>query len=283
MQDRTARTSSNNPRHRSDSPKVPAGSNSRHPRRARYKEIADTLRADIRNDVYPIGSSLPSEANLASNFGVAAGTIRQALKELLAEGTLSSRRGARKVVIRTPARFPETSKFRSFAQWVYSQGRTPGGHVIRQQWLAALDADAKHLRTTIGSPILEVLRVRTIDDRPIMMERTRYPEWVGTKVEAMSPQCSSVTNELRSRHGIHFVAADNIFSTDLASADDVEHLPIHVGDPVLVHRRISRDGHGNPLEMGEDHYMAHALAIAVPTSGFHNSLSWTSEDNFPWP
>lgn len=252
------------------------------PQRPRFEEIADTIRADIREEIYAVGSSLPSEADLSRRFGVSAGTVRRSLNELLAEGTLSSRRGARKVVMRKPARFPEVSKFRSFAQWVYGQGRTPGGRVIRQEWAPAQDADAEHLRITVGSPVLEVLRVRTIDDHPIMMERTRYPEWVGVKVEPMSPLCPSVTNELRNRYGIHFIAADNVFSAQTATTDDVEHLPLSAGDPVLVHRRISRDGHGNPLEMGEDHYVAHALAIAVPTSGFHNSLSWTSADRFPW-
>ena len=101
----------------------------------RYEQIARQLREDIRNGRFQVGEAIPSERVLAERFDVAPGTMRQALNQLVDEGTLSSKRGARKVVLRMPARFPEISKFRSFAQWAYGRGRTPGGHVIHQEWV----------------------------------------------------------------------------------------------------------------------------------------------------
>ena len=162
----------------------------------RYEQIARQLREDIRSGRFQVGEPIPSERALADRFDVAPGTMRQALNQLVDEGTLSSKRGARKVVLRMPARFPEISKFRSFAQWAYGRGRTPGGHVIHQEWVEQTDKDAELLRVPAGEWVLKVLRVRTIDGSPIMLERTRYPAWVGTKVEPMDPTCPSVTNEL---------------------------------------------------------------------------------------
>lgn len=248
----------------------------------RYEQIARQLREDIRNGRFQVGEAIPSERGLAERFDVAPGTMRQALNQLVDEGTLSSKRGARKVVLRMPARFPEISKFRSFAQWAYGRGRTPGGHVIHQEWVEQTDKDAELLRVPAGEKVLKVLRVRTIDGSPIMLERTRYPAWVGTKVEPMDPTCPSVTNELAARHHIHFFAADNVFSAAKAGEVDARWLPLETGDPVLVHRRLSRDARGTPLEMSEDRYIADALSIAVPTSGKNNVLSWTTLNRFPW-
>lgn len=248
----------------------------------RYEQIARQLRDDIRNGRFQVGEAIPSERVLAERFDVAPGTMRQALNQLVDEGTLSSKRGARKVVLRMPARFPEISKFRSFAQWAYGRGRTPGGHVIHQEWVEQTDKDAELLRVPAGEKVLKVLRVRTIDGSPIMLERTRYPAWVGTKVEPMDPTCPSVTNELAARHNIHFFAADNVFSAAKAGEVDARWLPLEAGDPVLVHRRLSRDAKGTPLEMSEDRYIADALSIAVPTSGKNNVLSWTTLNRFPW-
>lgn len=248
----------------------------------RYEQIARQLREDIRNGRFQVGEAIPSERVLAERFDVAPGTMRQALNQLVDEGTLSSKRGARKVVLRMPARFPEISKFRSFAQWAYGRGRTPGGHVIHQEWVEQTDKDAELLRVPAGEKVLKVLRVRTIDGSPIMLERTRYPAWVGTKVEPMDPTCPSVTNELAARHHIHFFAADNVFSAAKAGEVDARWLPLETGDPVLVHRRLSRDARGTPLEMSEDRYIADALSIAVPTSGKNNVLSWTTLNRFPW-
>ncbi|MCG7455894.1 GntR family transcriptional regulator [Corynebacterium sp. ACRPH] len=248
----------------------------------RYEQIAQQLREDIRNGRFQVGEAIPSEGTLADRFDVAPGTMRQALNQLVDEGTLSSKRGARKVVLRMPARFPEISKFRSFAQWAYGRGRTPGGHVIHQEWVDQTEKDAELLRVPAGEKVLKVLRVRTIDGSPIMLERTRYPAWVGTKVEPMDPTCPSVTNELAARHDIHFFAADNVFSAAKAGEVDARWLPLEAGDPVLVHRRLSRDAKGTPLEMSEDRYIADALSIAVPTSGKNNVLSWTTLNRFPW-
>ena len=248
----------------------------------RYEQIARQLREDIRNGRFQVGEAIPSERVLAERFDVAPGTMRQALNQLVDEGTLSSKRGARKVVLRMPARFPEISKFRSFAQWAYGRGRTPGGHVIHQEWVEQTDKDTELLRVPAGERVLKVLRVRTIDGSPIMLERTRYPAWVGAKVEPMDPTCPSVTNELAARHGIHFFAADNVFSAAKAGEVDAQWLPLETGDPVLVHRRLSRDAKGTPLEMSEDRYIADALSIAVPTSGKNNVLSWTTLNRFPW-
>lgn len=248
----------------------------------RYEQIARQLREDIRSGRFQVGEPIPSERALADRFDVAPGTMRHALNQLVDEGTLSSKRGARKVVLRMPARFPEISKFRSFAQWAYGRGRTPGGHVIHQEWVEQTDKDAELLRVPAGEWVLKVLRVRTIDGSPIMLERTRYPAWVGTKVEPMDPTCPSVTNELAARHNIHFFAADNVFSAAKAGEVDARWLPLEAGDPVLVHRRLSRDAKGTPLEMSEDRYIADALSIAVPTSGKNNVLSWTTLNRFPW-
>ena len=115
-----------------------------------------------------------------------------------------------------------------------------------------------------------------------MLERTRYPEWIGRKVEPMDPDNESVTNDLLKRHGIKFFAADHVFSADGAGTQDAAYLPLDVGNPMLVHRRVSRDAKGTPLEMGEDRYLSQALSIAVPTTEANNSLSWTMENNFPW-
>lgn len=248
----------------------------------RYEQIARQLREDIRNGRFQVGEAIPSERVLADRFDVAPGTMRQALNQLVDEGTLSSKRGARKVVLRMPARFPEISKFRSFAQWAYGRGRTPGGHVIHQEWVEQTEKDVELLRVPAREKVLKVLRVRTIDGSPIMLERTRYPAWVGAKVEPMDPTCPSVTNELAARHGIHFFAADNVFSAAKAGEVDARWLPLETGDPVLVHRRLSRDAKGTPLEMSEDRYIADALSIAVPTSGKNNVLSWTTLNRFPW-
>ena len=51
----------------------------------RHADIADDLRAQIENGRLPPGAQLPSEAQPMEQYGVARGTLRQALSDL---GTL---------------------------------------------------------------------------------------------------------------------------------------------------------------------------------------------------
>ncbi|MFE1450047.1 GntR family transcriptional regulator [Streptomyces olivaceoviridis] len=54
------------------------------------QQIADTLRQRIRAGVLRVGERLPTQADLAEEFGVERGTVRQALRVLHEDGLLSN-------------------------------------------------------------------------------------------------------------------------------------------------------------------------------------------------
>lgn len=59
-------------------------------RRLSPQEIADTLRERIRTGDLKAGDRLPTQAELAEEFGVERGTVRQALRALQEDGLLSN-------------------------------------------------------------------------------------------------------------------------------------------------------------------------------------------------
>lgn len=59
-------------------------------RRLTPQQIADTLRQRIRSGVLRVGDRLPTQAELAEEFGVERGTVRQALRVLQEDGLLSN-------------------------------------------------------------------------------------------------------------------------------------------------------------------------------------------------
>ena len=54
-----------------------------------YQRIADAVAAAIRENLYPPGARLPSERDLAEEFGVSRPTIREAVKTLVAAKRLT--------------------------------------------------------------------------------------------------------------------------------------------------------------------------------------------------
>jgi DNA-binding FadR family transcriptional regulator len=62
--------------------------------RKAYEQVYDQLQAMILGGELPQGHRLASEPQLASEFGVSRGTIREALRLLLAEGLIRTAKGA---------------------------------------------------------------------------------------------------------------------------------------------------------------------------------------------
>ena len=62
-------------------------------RQPRYHVVADALSRAIQNGEYPVGSLLPTEAQLCSQFGFSRQTIREATRLLVELGMLSRHQG----------------------------------------------------------------------------------------------------------------------------------------------------------------------------------------------
>lgn len=69
-----------------------------------YLQVASTLRTAILRGVYPVGLRMPTEEELCGRFKVSRHTIREALRQLRADGLIASRPGERPTV--APPRLP---------------------------------------------------------------------------------------------------------------------------------------------------------------------------------
>lgn len=74
-----------------------------------YLQVASTLRTAILRGVYPVGSRMPTEDALCRRFKVSRHTIREALRQLRADGLIASQPGSRPTV--APPSQPKASEF----------------------------------------------------------------------------------------------------------------------------------------------------------------------------
>ena len=73
------------------------------PAEHRYLQVARTLRKEIVDGVYPIGSQLPTEHELCERFSVSRYTVREALRRLRDDNLVSSRPRAGSLVVPRPS------------------------------------------------------------------------------------------------------------------------------------------------------------------------------------
>ena len=139
----------------------------------RYLQVARTLRKEIVDGVYPVGSQLPTEQKLCERFEVSRYTIREALRRLRDDNLIASRPRAGTLVVPRPAT-------NSYAQDVVSIDdllafATGAKFVIESNTMVTID-DALAARTglQVGSEWLAVRGYRRSDGGAAPVCKTEY-------------------------------------------------------------------------------------------------------------
>ncbi|MFF4094237.1 GntR family transcriptional regulator [Streptomyces sp. NPDC001834] len=236
---------------------------------ARYRRLAASLREAITAGAFGSDGRLPSEEQLAQQYDVSRGTVRQALAVLRANGLVTSRRGTRRVVLGT-ARTQSFFELLSFTRWARSLGEEPGGRTIDIKSCPANPSECEQLSLAPGSQIYRVLRLRTLSRVPIMIERTLYPEHIGAMITRLEPQAISHT-ELLTEEGVVFADTEHTIDLVQAEADDARLLGCTPDAPLLRERRRATDQSGRPLLWSDDRFLPGTIAFTV-----HNSVATTA-------
>ncbi len=243
---------------------------------ARYRKVAEDIKAAIGAGAYPAGTRLPSESELAERYGVSRGTIRQAFAALRADGVIASRRGARRVVI-GGQRVQSFGELLSFSRWVRALGEVPAGRVESLDLRPALPAEARRLALEPGELVYSLVRVRLLSGRPVMIERAAYPEKVGALVAGLDLAGDSITEGLEEL-GVVFTDAEHVIDAIPADDEDARLLSIPPRQPLLRERRLTTDRAAQPVEWSDDRYLGTEAAFSIRNSVAVNALSRTAAE-----
>ena len=237
----------------------------------RYREVADDLRRRILQGEIGAGERMPGELSLAAQYGVSRGVVRNALAALQRRGLVSSHPGSGWRV-RADFRTQEFTEMRSFAQWAQSRRMTPGGLVAHQERGPATAMDARVLRMRAGDEVLRVTRVRTLDGRPVMVERSTYPPRVAAVIETLPADEPSVMTAMQDA-GITMAFGTHRIDTVAASREDAELLRLRRSTRLLRLRRETKTHDGTPIEYGDDRYAPDTITFEVHASSAGNLVA----------
>ncbi len=178
---------------------------------------------------------------------------------------MESTRGRPSRVVTRPARQPVDTSV-PFTRWAREIGARPGART-QSVTLHRADADRAHLLgVEPGDRVVDVLRLRTLDDRPTMLERLTYVEEVGRLLLGEDLDAVSITEVLQS-HGYDVGDVDHEIDAVAADEDDARLLDVDAGTPVLRLRRFSYGADGRVFEAGDDRYRSDVVRFTVATAG----------------
>ncbi|GII56561.1 GntR family transcriptional regulator [Planotetraspora thailandica] len=228
-----------------------------------YQRIAEDLRRRIARGDLPVGSPLPSESQLCEEWAASRGPVRQALSALRAEGLIGGGRG-RPPIVRTSQVPQPFQTLLSFSRWARSLGRTPGQRTLEIARRPARQEVADALAIDEGDFVVELVRLRLLDDRPTMVERTTFVESVGRLLLSFDfdPDKRSIYAYLADQ-GVDLSVARHVFDAVAADPTDASLLEIPEGAPLLRERRRAGSASGEPYEYSDDRYRPDVVTFTI--------------------
>lgn len=214
-----------------------------------YLQIKSIVKDRILHGVYPLGSVIPSEPQLESEFGVSKITVRGAIGELVQEGYLEKGSGKGTKVVRN------TSASKLSKQKRFTEVLVEGGHRIRKELLIAeviVTEPGTLPHRLFGEQAYRIERLYHLNDEPYIHFH-HYLTMRAGGIE-LSDLTSQSLYDMLEEHEVAPEKFRDEFAVTLAPAYVEQRLHVAAGTPLLKRSRYSYDGAGNLIEYSEGLY-----------------------------
>ena len=238
-----------------------------------HELVRTSIRDRILSGELAAGAALPSEAELCAQFGASRGPVRQAMSALSAEGLIETSQGKVPTVSRAPLAL-SIDDFFSFSSWLRAIGHEPGQRTVEIALRRPEPAVAARLGIPPAQNAVELLRLRTIDGEPAMIERTSFVASVGRFLFDFDTDSGSIFEYLIGR-GVPLERGEHSIDAVAADETDAELLSVGPGAPLLRVRRLTSSNLGEALEYSDDRYRPDRAELIV-----NNARSNTSARPF---
>ena len=216
-----------------------------------WREIEEVLSDDIVNGIYPAGSRLPKEAELALRFGVNRHTIRQALAALRDRGAISIEQG-RGMFVRAPRLAYPISQRTRYTENIsrLDQKLRFSGRLLRKWAEPAGEHVARDLDISEGQTCVAFDDLREINDEPVSLTTHRFPAARFEGIADIFEELGSITQSLKRFDVDDYQRRFTRTHAREATLEEAAALQIRHGAPVLVVEAINVDEGGVPIELG---------------------------------
>jgi GntR family transcriptional regulator len=210
-----------------------------------YLQVRNLLAQRIVGGVWPPGSALPNELDLARELGVSSGTVRKALDSLESDRRVDRRQGRGTFVV-DQASGEVAARFSNIRD---GEGRRVIGdmELLTQSKEEPTQLERQRLQLDAGDLVLRTARLRRHGSQPFMHEEVALamgrfpglspPDAAGMKIAALAQ-----------RHRIHLARASEGVALAQATSQVAKRLGVAASTPLLRLDRTIWASSGHPVE-----------------------------------
>jgi GntR family transcriptional regulator len=213
-----------------------------------YVQVKEALRQRIQQGEWMRGDQLPVDLELCQMFGVSRTVIRQALNELVNEGLVIRRKGKGTFVAEPKIGESLVQKLTGFYQDMVDRGHAPVSRVLKQQSTPASPLVAAFLEIAPGTPVIEIERVRFVQDEPIVLVTTYMPQVLCPELLNEDLTHQSLYAYLERRYNLVTVRGHRTLEAVPANEYEANFLQVKRGAPLILLDSVSYLEDGTPLE-----------------------------------
>lgn len=142
-----------------------------------YRQLMDSIKSKIVNGELKLGDRLPSEREMAKKYGINRMTVRNAIKNLVAEGTLISKRGSGTYVYSYPSIQSKLELANADILSLSAQIRQTGMKSSRKTLLLRKIHPSGIVRDAFANEnyVYEITRLSLINDEPYALQIVYIP------------------------------------------------------------------------------------------------------------
>ncbi len=213
----------------------------------KYRQVADAIRREIANGVFPPGARLPSENDLQQRFDASRNTVRNGLSLLVSEGLITSSQGLGYEVRSHEVFKLNASKFENlnfpqngdaYSTDVTNAGRRPH-QTFRVEVLPTPEEVADRLKVSAGTKSVLRFCHRYVDDVPWSTQATYYPSWLVDEAPRLAEpgDIEEGTTRYLACRGTEQVGYFDEIAARMPTPEEARLLEVGAGVPVLLWTR----------------------------------------------
>lgn len=228
----------------------------------KYQQIANDIRTKITSGEYIPGNQLALEKEMCAHYGVSRITIKRAVDELVNLGLVVKRRGSGTFVKTVKNEdVMELSMAKQFAGFT----ETNHGHKVETEVIQfdivhpSQDVAAK-LQITSDDFVYDIVRARSADGEPIVIEYTKMPIQLipGLKKEHLE---SSIYSYIQDKLQLKIQSAHRTIHAVMPNELEVKYLHIKGVLPLLEIEQVAFFDDGRPFEYSISRHRADKIAF----------------------
>jgi GntR family transcriptional regulator len=234
------------------------------PGRSRYAVLAEALRHRIFTGEWMPGVALPAEQALARDNRVALGTMRQALQLLVDEGLIERIHG-RGTFVREGLSGASMLRFFRFGS---EDAGVPASKIVSTKSAVPSAEVLRRLGRPPGEPVLHLLRLRSLDGTPCLLENIwlPLPEFAALQDGDDGHWGDLLYPLYAQRCGVRVHRAVDHIAFGRLSAAQARRLELPSGHPCAVVERSAYDMAGRCVEVRTTRGDANAFHYSVTLS-----------------